>query len=97
MPKTGKTTLATQMDGALLLAFERGYNALPGVMAQDITSWTEMRLVYRELKKDEVKAAYKAVIVDTIDVAADMCQKYICNQNSIESLGDLGYGKFFAA
>lgn len=37
--KTGKTTLATQMDGALLLAFEQGYNALPGVMAQDITTW----------------------------------------------------------
>lgn len=96
-PKTGKTTLATQMDGALLLAFERGYNALPGVMAQDITSWTEMRMVYRELKKDEVKAAYRAVIVDTIDIAADMCQKYICNQNGIESLGDLGYGKGWTA
>jgi predicted AAA+ superfamily ATPase len=31
--KTGKTTLATQMDKALLLAFEQGYNALPGVIA----------------------------------------------------------------
>ena len=25
-PKTGKTTLATQMPGSLLLAFEKGYN-----------------------------------------------------------------------
>ena len=57
--KTGKTTLAAQMNGALLLAFERGYNALPGVVAQDITSWAEMRSVYRELKKPEVKAVYK--------------------------------------
>ena len=94
--KTGKTTLATQMDGALLLAFEQGYNALPGVMAQDITTWAEMKLVYRELKKPEVKATYKAVVVDTIDVAADKCKKYICQQNGIEELGDLGYGKFFA-
>ena len=38
-PKTGKTTLAVQMPNAILLAFEKGYNALPGVMAQDITSW----------------------------------------------------------
>ena len=38
-PKTGKTTLATQMPNALLLAFERGYNALPGVIAQDINTW----------------------------------------------------------
>lgn len=92
-PKSGKTTLATQMDGALLLAFEAGYNALPGVMAQDITSWGEMKQVFRELKKDEVKAVYHAVIVDTIDIAADMCKKYICSQNGIEDLGELGYGR----
>ena len=92
-PKTGKTTLATQMGNSLLLAFEPGYHALPGVMAQDITSWSEMRQVYRELKKPEVQAVYKAVIVDTIDIAADRCKKYICQQNGIEDLGDLGYGK----
>lgn len=92
-PKTGKTTLATQMGDALLLAFEPGYHALPGVMAQDITSWSEMRQVYRELKKPEVQGVYKAVIVDTIDIAADRCKKYICQQNGIEDLGDLGYGK----
>lgn len=92
-PKTGKTTLATQMNGALLLAFEPGYHALPGVMAQDITSWGEMKQVYRELKKPEVQETFKAVIVDTIDIAADRCKKYICQQNGIEDLGDLGYGK----
>ena len=91
--KTGKTTLATQMDGALLLAFEQGYNALPGVLPQPVTSWIEMKQIYRELKKPEVRAFYKAVVVDTIDVAADMCKKYICQQNEIEDLGDLGYGK----
>ena len=92
-PKTGKTTLATQMDGALLLAFEPGYHALPGVIAQDITSWGEMKQAYRELKKPEVMEHFHAVIVDTIDIAADKCQKYICTQNGIEDLGDLGYGK----
>ena len=95
-PKTGKTTLATQMDGCLLLAFEQGYNALPGVIAQDIVTWGEMKQVFRELKKPEVQQAFKAVIVDTIDVAADKCKKYICQQNDIEDLGDLGYGKIFA-
>ena len=38
---TGKTTLASQLDRALLLACEKGYNAIPGIMAQDITSWAE--------------------------------------------------------
>ena len=92
-PKTGKTTLASQMDGCLLLAFEPGYKTIPGIMAQDITTWEEMKHVFRELKKPEVQAVYKAVIVDTIDIAADRCKKYICQQNGIEDLGDLGYGK----
>lgn len=91
--KTGKTTLATQMDGALLLAFEQGYNALPGVLPQPVLTWGEMKQIYRELKKPEIRAVYKAVVVDTIDVAADLCKKYICQQNNIEELGDLGYGK----
>ena len=92
-PKTGKTTLATQMDGSLLLAFEPGYHALPGVIAQDVLTWGEMKQIYGQLKKPEVQAIYKAVIVDTIDIAADRCKKYICQQNGIEDLGDLGYGK----
>lgn len=62
-------------------------------MAQDITTWGEMKQVYRELKKPEVKGTFETVIVDTIDIAADMCQKYICDQNSISALGELGYGK----
>ena len=92
-PKTGKTTLATQMDGSLFLAFEPGYHALPGVIAQDVLTWGEMKQIYRELKKPEVQAIYKSIIIDTIDIAADRCKKYICQQNGIEDLGDLGYGK----
>ena len=65
-PKTGKTTLATQMPGALLLALEPGYHALPGVIAQDVTSWSEMRQVCRELKKPEVKEMFKSGVVDTV-------------------------------
>lgn len=92
-PKTGKTTLASQMENAILLAFEPGYHALPGIFAQDILTWGDMKTAYRELKKPEVKARFSAVIVDTVDIAADRCKKYICSQNGIEDLGDLGYGK----
>lgn len=91
-PKVGKTTLATQMPGALLLAFEKGYSALPGVIAQDITTWGEMKQVYRELKKPEVQEVYKTIVVDTVDIAADLCQKYICNQLGIDNMGDGGWG-----
>lgn len=32
-PKCGKTTLGSKMPSPLILAFERGYSALPGVIA----------------------------------------------------------------
>ena len=35
-PKTGKTTIASKFPKALLLAFETGYLAIPGIMAQPI-------------------------------------------------------------
>ena len=89
--KCGKTTFGSKMPGALLLAFERGYNALPGVVAQDITTWGEMKQVVRELKKPEVKERFKSLIVDTADIAADCCQKYMCNQLGIENIGDGGW------
>lgn len=89
--KSGKTTFGSKMPGALVLAFERGYNAIPGIIAQDITTWGEMRQVMRELKKPEVKERFKSIIVDTADIAADLCQKYICSQLGIENIGDGGW------
>lgn len=89
----GKTTFGSQMPSPLLLAFERGYNALPGIMAQDIVSWSEVKQVLRELKKPEVKAAYRTIICDTVDIAASLCEKYVCNILDIESIGDGGWTK----
>jgi hypothetical protein len=43
------------------------------------------------LKKPEVKEVYKSIIIDTVDVAADSCQKYVCNQLGIENIGDGGW------
>ena len=42
------------------------YNAIPGIIAQDITSWGEIKQVLRELKKPEVQETFKTIIVDTV-------------------------------
>lgn len=89
--KVGKTTLCSKFPKTLILAFEKGYNTLPGVMVQDITRWSEFKEVIRELKKPEVKEAYSTIVVDTVDVAGSYCEKYICNQLGIENLGDGGW------
>ena len=91
--KTGKTTLASQMGKALLLAFERGYNAIPGIIAQDMTSWSDMKAVLRELKKPEVRDTFQSIIVDTVDIAGSLCEKFICNQNAVDRIGAIPYGQ----
>ena len=91
--KTGKTTLATQAGNALLFAFERGYNALPGVFPVDVTSWGDTRALVRELKKKEVKEKFQTVIFDTVDIAGTLCEKYICAQNSVDKIGEIPYGQ----
>ena len=55
------------MPSPLLLATEKGYNTIPGIIAQDITSWADVKQVARELRKAEVKAAFKSIIVDTVE------------------------------
>lgn len=90
--KTGKTTTATKFPNSLLLAFEKGYNAIPGVIAQPINSWGEFKKVARQLKKDEAKARYETIIIDTADIAYEYAEKYILNQNGAQKMKDIEYG-----
>ena len=95
-PKTGKTTTAAQFPQALLCAFETGYLAIPGVMAQPVNKWSEFKQILRQLDSDQARQQFKNVIVDTVDIAYDLCEKYICNQNGVSTVGDLAYGKGYA-
>lgn len=91
--KIGKTTFGSQMPGALILAFQKGYNALPNVYAQDVTTWAEMKMILRELKKPEVKERFHSVIIDTIDIAAAACEKYVISQAGVDTLNQIPYGQ----
>lgn len=90
-PKVGKTTFGSKMPKPLLLAAEKGYSAIPGIVAQDIATWGQLKEVVRELKKPEVKEAFSSIIVDTVDLMSDFCQKYICNRLGIETMGEGGW------
>lgn len=96
--KTGKTTIASKFPGALVLAFEKGYNAIPGIMAKPMNSWSEFKKTLRELNDPEVKKVFQTVVIDTADIAYSLCEKYICAQESnekadYETVGDIPYGK----
>ena len=54
----------------------------------------------KELKDPAVQAKFSTIIIDTADIAYDLCEKYIC-QNAkrsdggfgVDSIGDIGFGK----
>lgn len=100
-PKSGKTTISSKFPKAVLLAFEKGYNALPGVMAEPMNSWTDFKKALTDLKDPEVKEMFETVVIDTADIAYGYCEKYICNRestakDSYENVGDIPYGKGYA-
>ena len=92
-PKSGKTTIASKFPKSLLLAFEKGYNALAGIKAQPINSWAEFLKVCRQLKDEKVKEVYETIIIDTADIAYDYCQRYICANHGVDTIGDVPFGK----
>ena len=98
--KSGKTTTAVQFPNHLLLAAEKGYNAIPGAMAQPINTWGEFRKVLRQLKDEKVKERFETIILDTADLFYDYCVKYICANAKrsdggygVDSISDIPFGK----
>jgi tetratricopeptide (TPR) repeat protein len=81
-PKSGKTTISSQFPGALVLAFEKGYNAIAGIMAKPMNSWNDFKKTLVELKDPAVKEIFQTVVIDTADIAYGLCEKYICSRES---------------
>lgn len=94
--KSGKTTAACSFPKSLLLAFEKGYNAIGGVMAQDITKWSDMKQVCRQLEKPEVRERFSTVIIDTVPIAYDYVEQYVCAQNGVSKISDIPWGGGFS-
>ena len=68
-PKTGKTTLASKFPKNLLVAFEKGYNAIDGIKAVDINRWADFKQVLRQLEKSEAREMYSTITIDTTTIA----------------------------
>jgi len=96
-PKSGKTTAACSFPRSLLIAFERGYNALGGVKAVDILKWSDFKQVLRQLEKPEARAMYDTIIIDTISIAYDYCEQHICVQNGVQKINEIPWGGGYSA
>lgn len=95
--KSGKTSCAASFPKSLLCAFERGYNGLGGIMAQDITSWSDFKLVLRQLEKPEAKELYQTIVIDTVSIAWEQCEQFICRQNGVQKINEIPWGGGYSA
>lgn len=82
---------------ALILAFEKGTNARPGVYAQQIEKWQDFKQVLRQLESPEIKSKFSTICIDTVGISYDACEKFICVQNSVQKINEIPYGGGYSA
>lgn len=92
-PKVGKTTFAAQFKRNLLCAFEMGYNAVAGIYAQPIQKWSDFKLVLRQLEQPAAKEKFDTVTIDTVSIAYDLCEQFVCAQNGVQKIPDIPWGQ----
>lgn len=97
LPKVGKTSMACQFPKNLLCAFEKGYNVLGGVKPVDITKWSDFKLVLRQLEKPEARQLYDTITLDTVGVAWELCEQFVCAQNGVQKIADIPWGGGYTA
>uniref|UniRef100_A0A6M3L9E7 Putative ATPase domain containing protein n=1 Tax=viral metagenome TaxID=1070528 RepID=A0A6M3L9E7_9ZZZZ len=89
-PGIGKTTMASQMEGAYFLATEQGHK-FKQVYKSDIVSWDEFRNEVRLLLKGD--HAFRTIVVDTISGAWEMCVEQMCKDKGLSHISDMAMGK----
>lgn len=93
LPKVGKTTLACQFPKNLLLGFEHGWNAIAGAKAVDITKWSDFKMVLRQLEKPEAKEMYDTITIDTVGIAWELAEQYVCAQHGVQKINEIPWGQ----
>lgn len=93
--KSGKTTNACKFKKPFLLGFEKGYGAISGIKALPINSWKDALEAKKQLLKDAENAqkenretVFSTIIVDTADIAYDLCERYILTKEGVDSLDE---------
>lgn len=102
----GKSFLASQFPNALVFNTDGNAeaNTIPSVQLRNIKDKNGKitRSVIDQLDKlltalQSEKHSYETIILDVIDDIIVMIEQYICDKEGVETLGDIGYGKGYAA
>lgn len=92
-PKIGKSTFAAGADKVLFFNFEDGTEFLPlDTEPIPIQKWTELKAYVKQLRDPEIQQMYHTIVIDTVTIAAQLCEQYICLQNGVTHIRDIPYG-----
>lgn len=94
--KVGKSTFGAHLPRALFCNFEVGTNFL-SVKKQNISKWSDFKLILRQLEMPKAHDFYDTVVIDTAGQAYTLCEEYICAQAGVQKLGDIPYGAGYAS
>lgn len=61
-------------------------------MVQKVDSWSTFKLVVRQLGTPEAKEKFSVIGIDTVAIAYDLCEQYICSQNGVQKISEIPYG-----
>lgn len=91
--KVGKSTWASKAEKVLFFNFENGTEFLPLENEPiPIYKWTEFKSYLKQLRDPEVQQLYSVLVIDTVTIAAQLCERYICLQNNVENVKDIPWG-----
>lgn len=93
-PGVGKTTLGNQFPKPMFISTEPGTSAMHAA-AVPVSTWQDMKLVIDALKNE--KHGYKTVVLDTVDVAYNLCATHVCDVNGWIDVADGDWGRGWRA
>lgn len=99
----GKSSFANELfnrvGNAVIFGFEDRFKGINGARPILIRSWKEL-LDYKKMLRKGIREnngenpfPFNTIIIDPMGKAAEMCEKYVCEENEWDSLGDAGFGK----
>lgn len=87
----GKTTLAAQLPGAVLIDVEGGSGHVDCTRYPRPTTWQELRYMVADALKRLQPGS--TLVIDSADWAERLATEHVCRERNVESIEGIGYGK----
>ena len=88
-PKVGKTTMLSKLDNCLIVDTEKGARMVDGSILE-VDSRKDLINVLKQAKEGH---EFNYIAIDTIDKVVQWAEDAVCEENQVQALADLPFGK----